>query len=524
VRQGPTLDVAIPQDLNLAAFYLEDNLRCGRGDATALLYGNERYSFNDVCRLTNKVGNILKQLGVGFEDRVLLVLRDSPEWLAAWFATMKIGAIATHAYTYLPSSDYDYFLSYVRPRALVVDRTTLDNIRQALRRAALPVAVIVAGDDLLHLGPGEYSLSAMLEAAPADLAIEHADRANTAFWNFSGGTTGRPKAVPHSHDHGMVGCTSFQYLAHYVPEDVVLRVPKLFFHYARDLGMNWPLRAGATVCLSPEQSTPETIFHLIAKHRPTVLLNVPTMMRAMLRSPEAADADLSSLRICISSGELLSAQLYNEFTQTFGIEVINSHGSAESYLACLVDRPGEVRPGSSGRIAPLVDVKIVDEQGNEVPEGGTGVLWVRSPASGQSYRDASEESRATFLGGNWINTKDLFREDQDGYFWFMGRCNDVIKVGGIYVAPLEVEQCLERHPSVKECAVVGIKDTDDLTKTKAFVVLNQGFEATETMTSDIRAFCRKTIAGFKVPKIVEFVPELPKTGQGKIDKRALLGR
>ena len=524
MKRGPRIDIAIPHNLNLTEFYLEENVPRGRGERTAVYCGSRQYSFNELCDLTNKVGNFLKQVGVGFGDRVLLILRDSPEWLACWFATMKIGAVATHAYTHLPPADYSYFLDYVQPRAIVVDRETLANVRSAMRQSGAAVALIVAGDDLPALLAGEHALGASLAGASPMLKAERANRSNVAFWNFSGGTTGKPKAVPHTHDHGVIGCESFQYFVHYTPDDSVLRVPKLFFHYARDLGMNWPLRAGAAVCLCPERSTPETIFGLIAEHRPTVLLNVPTMMRAMLRCPEAKTADLSCLRVCISSGEQLSAQLYREFTDTFGVEVINAHGSAESYLGYLISRPGEVRPGSTGRVAPLVDVKILDVQCKEVPPGETGVLWVRSAASGQGYYGDREESASTFLGDNWINTKDLFREDADGYFWFMGRASDVIKVGGIYVAPLEVEQCLEQHPAIKECVVLGVRDADDLLKTKAFVVLKPEFEATDRMAGELQAYCKHNLAGYKAPKIIEFMAELPKTGQGKIDKRQLLAR
>jgi acyl-coenzyme A synthetase/AMP-(fatty) acid ligase len=301
-------------------------------------------------------------------------------------------------------------------------------------------------------------------------------------------------------------------------------VPKLFFHYARDLGMNWPLRAGAAVCLYPERATAEVIFALIAKYRPSILLNVPTMMRSMLKSPEAGTADLSSVRLCLSSGELLSEQLHNDFTRTFGVKVVNVHGSAETYLAHLLHRPGDVLPGSSGKIAPLVEVKIVDTQGNEVPEGETGILRVRSDACGTGYHCDPEESMSTFVGDGWVNTNDLFRVDKDGYFWFMGRATDLIKVSGIYVAPLEVEKCLEQHPAVRECVVVGVPDADGLLKCKAFVALRSGFEPSRWTAGELNEFCRANIARHKAPRLIEFLAELPKTGQGKIDKQQLLLR
>jgi acyl-coenzyme A synthetase/AMP-(fatty) acid ligase len=308
----------------------------------------------------------------------------------------------------------------------------------------------------------------------------------------------------------------------YTPADIVFRVPKLFFHYARDLGMNWPIRAGAAVALSPERSTVESAFNAMVKYRPTVVLNVPTMMRAMLKSPEAKGADLSFMRLVLSSGELLSGDLYKEFTKTFKVEVLNTVGSAETYLGYFMDAPGEVKPGSSGRVQPLIEVRIVDGEGNEVPKGEVGVLHVRSEASGTYYHGEHEKTKKTFLGNDWVNTNDLFKEDEDGYFWYEGRADDLIKVSGVYVAPLEIQKCLEEHKAVRECVVLGVKDADGLAKTKAFLALNDGFEPSDALAEALKEHCKQKMAPFKAPRFIEFLSELPKTGQGKIDKRKLL--
>ena len=520
MKHGP--DIALPPIRSLAHFYLGQNLELGRGDKIAVYWREQAATFRDISRLANRFGNVLQRLGVGHGTRVLLVLDDSPEWLGGWFGAMKIGAVATHAYTYLLAQDYEYFLGYVLPAIVVVDAGTLPNVRAAARHVAQPVVLLVAGADLPSLEPGEFALNALLAEAPDSLDVPPPLADDCAFWNFSGGTTGKPKGVAHSHAHGVIGCESFLHEIPYRSDDIVLRVPKLFFHYSRDLGMNWALHAGAAICLCPGRMTAERVFELIAKHRPSILLNVPTMMRAMLQSPLAKSADLSSIRFCISSGELLSASLYEEFTRTFGVEVINSHGSAETYLACFVDRPGQVRPGSSGRIMPLVDVALVDEHGHEVADGETGVLRVRSDASGACYHLEPEKSAATFLGENWINTNDLFREDTDGYFWFVGRANDLIKVSGVYVAPAEIENRLSEHQSVAECVVLAAKDEDELVKTRAFIVLRPGFVASDQLAKELKTFCQESLASYKAPKSIEFRSELPKNGQGKIDKLALV--
>ena len=524
MKSGPHIDISIPEQLNLTTYFLDENLDKRRGNKSAIYYRDETYTFNDLCTLTNKIGNILKELGVMPEDRVLLILQDSPEWVASWCAVMKIGGVGTHAYTYLHPDDYEYFLNYVRPRVIITDNTTIEKVRPAARRSKFPKAMLVAGNDIPHLEEREFSLNTLIQSADDHLEPEPTSKDDMAFWNFSGGTTGKPKGVPHMHHDGILGFESLQYIAHYNENDVVLRVPKLFFHYARDLGMNFPLRAGASVVLFPERTTAELIFEIVERYKPTVLINVPTMMRAMLQTPKAERSDLSCLRLHLASGEPLSPQLHKEFKETFGVEALNVIGSAEAYLGYLMDRPGEIVLGSSGKVTPLVDVKIVDHDGDEVTEGETGVLWVRSDASGWCYHQGHEKSKGTFMGNDWINTNDLFRQDENGYFWYEGRADDLVKVSGVYVSPLEIEKCIEQYPAVKECFVLGLEDTDGLIKTKAFISLKHGFEATGEMKDEIRTFCRQKMASYKSPKFIEFLDELPKTGQGKIDKRQLRER
>jgi benzoate-CoA ligase len=260
-----------------------------------------------------------------------------------------------------------------------------------------------------------------------------------------------------------------------------------------------------------------------------VLINVPTMMRAMIQTPENERADLSCVRHSMSSGELLAAPLNEEWVKTFGSEVINRFGSAESGIGYLCNRPGAVRPGSSGTVTPLSEVKLVDEEGLEVPRGQPGVLLVRSDAAGQCYVREHEKSKLTFLGDEWVNTGDVFVQDEDAYFWNIGRADDMVKVSGVWVSPLEIERALQESPCVKECAVLGIKDEDGLIKIKAFVVptddaqagARAGARARPDMQDELKRFCRERLAPHKIPRTMEFMEELPKTGQGKIDRRLL---
>lgn len=515
------VEITVPDSFNLSTYILEENIQKGRGENAALYYRKETYSFNDLSRLTNRVGNILRQFDVGFEDRVLLVLQDSPLWIASWFAAMKVGGVATHAYTYLTHDDYRYFIEYVRPRVVIADADTIAKVRVGAKSANYKRAILVSGVPENSLEKNEYALEAMIEKADDRLEAAQTSKNDMAFWNFSGGTTGKPKGVPHMHHDIVYGFESFNQIVGYTEKDIVLRVPKLFFHYARDLGMNWPLKAGAAVALFPERSTASVVFDMIARYRPTILLNVPTMMRSMLQTPRSEWPDMSCLRLCIASGEPLSADLYKDFTREFGVEVINSVGSAETYVGYIVDRPGQVVPGAAGKGTPLVDVRLVDGNGKDVEKGETGVLWVRSEASGWCYHQDHEKTKKTFLGNDWINTNDLFTLDENEYYWYKGRADDLIKVSGVYVSPMEIEKCLESHESVRECVVMGLKDKDGLLKTKAFISLKSGFLPSEELADQIQRFCREKMASYKAPRTIEFFDELPKTGQGKIDKRQL---
>jgi len=530
---GEQFDFPLPENLNLGAFFLDVNLDLGRGDKTAIYHRDQACSFRDLWVLTNKMGNVLRELGVEPENRVLLILEDSPQWVAAWLATMKVGGVGTHAYTYLRPHDYAYLIDLVRPKVVVVDSATLARVREGCERCTHRPGLLAAGAGVADLRPGEFSLRDRIAQAGDTLEVESTHRDDPAFWNFSGGTTGKPKGVPHMHRDGVVAYESFDHILRYASDDIVLSVPKLFFHYSRDLGLLYPLRNGAAVVLLDQRTTAALIFDSIRKYRPTVLINVPTMMRAMLQTPEAERADMRCIRHSMSSGELLSAPLNGEWVRAFGCEVINRFGSAESGIGYLCNRPGAVRPGSSGTVTPLSQIKLMNDDGQEVAAGQPGVLWVRSDASGVYYVREREKSGSTFLGDEWVNTGDVFVQDEDDYFWYVGRADDMVKVSGVWVSPLEIEKALQESPRVRECAVFGIKDADGLVKIKAFVVPADGMQAdgkagTETgahalpeMQDELKQFCRERLAPHKIPRSMEFLPELPKTGQGKIDRRLL---
>jgi acyl-coenzyme A synthetase/AMP-(fatty) acid ligase len=296
-------------------------------------------------------------------------------------------------------------------------------------------------------------------------------------------------------------------------------VPKLFFGYARDMAALFPFHVGAAGIVFPERSTPERIFGLVEAHAPTILVNVPTMMRKMVEDPSAAGRDLSCLRLSTSAGEGLPADLLGRWLDVFGVEVLDGIGSSEAYHIYLSSRPGQVRPGSVGQAVPGYEARVVDPDGSELPTGETGRLWVRGPTAAIMYFNDRGKSIDTFAG-DLVMTGDLFSRDEDGWFWYRGRADELLKVGGIWVAPAEIEVCLRAHPDVADCAVVGYHE-DGLQRPRAFVVTTGGRERGPELAAELQAHVRSTLSPHKFPRDIRFVDELPQTGSGKVNRQQL---
>ena len=483
----------LPNELNLATWFVDRNVEEGRGDRVALLHSADATTYADLARLVNRCGNLLLELGVRPQDRVLLVLADSVEFVALWYGAQKIGAVTAEAYTFLQPKDYAYYLEYTDAALVVADETT----EGAIREVAGERRVLVVGDAFF-----EERLAAMsdeLEPAPTT-------KDDIALWKFTTGSTGQPKGAVHPvHSPVLSNDWYAQGVLGLREDDVVLPVPKLFFGYARDLAALYPFAVGGAGIVFPERSTPERIFELIAEHRPTILVNVPTMMAQMLSHPDAATQDLSCLRFCTSAGEALPRELHDRWLDTFGVEVLDGIGSSELYHIYISNRPGQVRPGSTGRLVP----------GYEAELGENGELFVTGDTAALSYFGDEEKTRRTF-DGDTVHTGDLFDRDDDGFFWYRGRVDDLIKVGGIWVAPAEIEHCLVGHPDVVECAVVGAA-RNGLTVPRAYVVTRQPVEE-----ATLQEFVRERLSPHKYPREVVFVDDLPKTPSGKLDRKALV--
>ncbi len=499
---------------NLTTWFVDRHLEEGRGDRVALFCGERECSYAELAGLVNRVGNVLADLGVRQEERVLLALGDSVEFVASWYAAQKLGAVTAEAYTFLPAKDFAYYLEYTRAGVVIVDATTLDRIRAARASSQWLRTLLVVGPITEPLGAGEASFDALVAQAPSELSPAPTDADDIAVWKFTTGSTGRPKACVHrmetpllSYRHYALGVLGMS------ADDVVLPVPKLFFGYARDLAALYPFGSGGAGIVFPERTTPERIFELIERRRPTILVNVPTMIRAMLEQPER---DLSCLRLCTSAGEALPEELHRRWIDAFGVELLDGIGSSEAYHIYISGRPGAARPGTLGTVVPGYRARIVDERRRDVADGETGRLWIEGDTAALMYWGSREQTVATYAGDTVISG-DLFSRDGDGYFRYRGRADDLLKVGGIWVAPQEIERCLADHPAVAECAVVGY-DEEGLQKPRAFIVLNAGATVD---ASALQEHVKTTLSPHKYPRDVRFVAELPRTGSGKIDRSAL---
>ncbi len=516
-----------PERFNLAHFLLDARIEEGRGGRTAIRCGRESFTYADVQRLANRAANALRELGVEPEDRVLHVLPDLPEFAAAWFGTLKAGAVFAMVNPLVPAEDFAYYLDYSRAKVAAVHASAWGEFSKALPGARHLRAARVVGPEAssCRAPAGSRARAIPWEEATgrAGEAFENepTGRDDLAGWLFTSGSTGRPKAAVHHHrDFAFNVETYARRILGMRESDVTVAVPKLFFGYATGTNLMFPFAVGASACLFPERSTPEALFEQIDARRPTVLTSVPTMINAMVAHPEAARHDLSCLRVCISAGEALPPELYLRWKETFGVEILDGIGSAEMFHIYVSNRFGEVRPGSLGRVVPGYETRLVGPDGSDVPDGELGTLWVRGGSTALCYWNDRDKSRSTFRG-DWAVSGDLFRRDLEGFHYYGGRADDLLKVGGTFVAPIEVEDCLLRHPAVLECAVVGWTDEAGLVKPKAFVVLRPGQSASEALARDLQEFVKGRLAPHKYPRKIEFADSLPRNDRGKVDRKRL---
>ncbi len=491
-----------PQRLNVDRFLLRDRLEEGNGDRVALRLDDGPLTYQEVDAAASRVAEMLLEIGIEHSDRVLIVLPDGLAFVASLFGTFRVGGVAIMINPGLTTESMAAVLDRARSSVALVHPDHRDTFEAASERSrSRPEALALSDDTVPTGGPSVPS---------ADTAA-----LDPALWLFSGGTTGLPKAVPQSH-RSLANTTELygRETLELTPDDVTIAVPKLYFGYATGSNLFFPFSVGASTVLFPGPSTPAATGERVERNRATVLVTVPSAVNQMLSDPDALSRDLSSLRLATSAGEALPESLYRRWRQRIGIELLDGLGTAEMWHIFISNTPGDVRPGTLGRVVPGFEIKACDEDGNDVPPGEVGRLWVKGESLGPGYWEDPDRTAEAFRG-EWFVGGDLISIDEEGYVTHRGRADDALKVKGKWFRPQELESILLEHESVRECAVVAVNDDDGLTKPVAFVV------AEGVSEQDLIDWSLSRLEAYKHPRRVYFVESLPQTHLGKVDRAAL---
>ena len=505
-----------PESLNLADLFLAQRLAQGDGGRTALLTPEGSFTYEAVVHRAANFAAALDRRGARPEERVLIALPDGLDFVGALFGNLAFGTVGVMVNPQLEPDGILGLLDYTGARHLIVHHDVAEPFRAALARfGGTPPTVLLVGhpddpDAIEHLGDVSQHLH-----------IHPSHRDDAALWLFSGGTTGRPKAVVQTH-RSFANTTELyaRRTLGYGPTDITLSVPKLFFGYATGSNLFFPFSVGGTSILFPERPTPERLFDLIEQHRPTILINVPTLIGRMLAEEGAANRDLSSLRFATSAGEALPIPLYERWKETFGVELLDGLGTAEMWHVFVTNRPGDVRPGTLGRVVEGFELAVRDDQGRDLGPDEVGRLWVRGDSRALGYWRNLPKSAEAFRG-EWFVGGDLVRRDAEGYVTYCGRGDDVLKVAGKWLVPQEVESCLAGHPQVKECAVVGVANAEGLTKPYAFVLATDDATEHAELEAALKAHTLEHLQPYKHPRRVFVLDDFPRTHLGKIDRGKL---
>ncbi len=506
---------ALPERLNVAQVFLHDSA-ARWPDRVALRFEGQTVSYAELSQRAHRAANAFRAAGLEREQRVLLMLPDVPEFASAWFGAVEAGGVVSAVNPEMKPEEVEYYLGYTRARVVVVDLAIWPTVEALLPRCPWIKKTFVVGATGHHA-----SFDAALAHASPEPNVEDTHRDDPAVWLYTSGSTGFPKAAVHKqHDFVFNALLYARDVLQYRPDDVCISVPRLAFGYALGTNLLFPLLFGASALLFKEKGTPQKIFELLRAHRPTVFTAVPTALNHIVNAPEVAAVDFSSLRLTISAGEALPAELYQRWKQRTGVEILDGIGSAEMFHIFISNRLDDVKLGSLGKVVPGYRAKICDDEGRELAPFEVGTLWISGDSMALEYWQQHDKSKATFRG-DWCVSADKFQRDEDGYFYFCGRGDDMLKVGGKWLSPVEVENELLKHAAVKEAAVVAFKDADGLDKPKAFVALQPTHTPGPELAEELKAHVRKALAPFKAPRAVAFVDALPRSDRGKILKNQL---
>ena len=498
---------------NAAVDLLERNLAAGRGAKPAFIDDAETLTYAQLAERVDRAANALRSLGLGREERVAIAMHDSCDWPALFLGAIKAGIVPVALNTLLTPADYEYQLRDSRARAAFVSAPLLEAFQKI--RARCP--------DLQHLVV-QGELRNLLAKAPPKAQAAATVRDDICFWLYSSGSTGAPKGTVHLHSHLLATADLYAIPVLGIREsDVVFSAAKLFFAYGLGNALTFPLAVGATTLLMAERPTPDAVFKRLVERRPTIFYGVPTLYAALLAHRGFPERAKLALRVCTSAGEALPANLGARWTERTGTEILDGIGSTEMLHIFISNRPGEVRYGTTGKPVPGYEVRLVDDHGAVITRPGElGELQISGPTAAIMYWNQREKTKNTFQGP-WTRSGDKYSFDADGYYTYGGRSDDMLKVSGIYVSPVEVEAALVTHEAVLEAAVVGAEDSEKLVKPKAFVVLKPGRAQDESLKAALQQHVKSKLAPYKYPRWIEFIPELPKTATGKIQRFKLRG-
>lgn len=509
----------LPESFNMVSLLLDRHLVEGRSQRTAILFQDLEMTYGELGRLTHKIGNGLIELGVDHGDRVIILLYDRPEFMALFLAAMKIGAVPVPINILATTGDLEYFITDSQAATIVMESEFHPKLADFLSAAPHIKNVLTVGAPM----PASVDLSKLIHSASERLDTYPTAKTDHSYWLYTSGTTGVPKAVIHLHKDLVYAVETWgRHVVDFKPDDRVFCISKLFFSYGLNYSLYLPLYYGASMVLNPDRPMPETILEMIHRYRPTGLFSVPTAYGQMLNHLETMDdqPDLSCLRFCVSAGEALPGSLFRRWRERFGIDILDGLGSSEVSFIHISNRPGQVKENASGLPLPGYAIEVRDEQAQPLPACEVGELWVKSDTLFHGYWNQPQKTAETLVDG-WMRTGDMGYLDAEGYFFYSARANDTMKVSGIWVSPLEVENALLSHPAVAECAVVGFEDAMGLIKPKGFVALKGGYQPGDELVKALQLHVKQTLAPHKYPRLIEFVEDLPKTSTGKIQRYKL---
>jgi benzoate-CoA ligase len=497
--------IDLPERYNVAADLLQRNLKAGRAKKVAINHAGGEVTYDELHRLAAGAGRALLDHGVRREERVLIVAYDSPGWVAAFLGAGLIGAVPVPVNPLLQrSEDYDHFIEDSLARVIVVDGNTDEKLKAAADRAQARPRIVRTD----HIQPSD------------ELAAAATRRDDMAFWLYSSGSTGKPKAVVHlQHDIPYTCVTYAEKVLGIKESDTTFSTTGLFHAYGFGNNLTFPYWVGASTVLHAGRNTPQTVLDTIEQRKPTLFFSAPTLYNAILNFEGSKQRDLSSIRHCVAAAEALPAEVWKRWKEAYGLTIIDGVGSTEMLHIYCSNSVDDVRPGSSGKPVPGYELKILDPDGKPVPAGEAGDLYVKGDSALALYWAQHEKSKRSILG-DWFFSGDRYRADEDGYYWYEGRSDDMIKVSGLWVSPIEIESVLLEHKAVAESAVVGIT-VDGFTRIKAFVIARPDAVTGDALVAELQEHCKSRLQRFQYPHMIEFVPELPKTVTGKIQRYKL---